>query len=165
MIRKATATDASSIAGIYNHYVKNTVITFEEEPVSVSDMAARIEKVQCAGLPWLVLEKQGELIGYAYVTAWKERIAYKHSVEVTVYLSHNVVTKGWGTKLYKALFSALEQTSVHAVIGGITLPNAASVGLHEKFGMEKVAHFNEVGYKFERWLDVGYWQLKIQKGC
>lgn len=161
MIREATTADAKIIAKIYNHYVEDTVITFEEDPVSINEMACRIEKVSNAGLPWFVAEERGEVIGYAYAIAWKERAAYKHSVEVTVYLSCERGAKGWGTKLYEAVFLALKNTSVHVVIGGITLPNPASVALHEKFGMKKVAHFKAVGYKLNQWLDVGYWQIEL----
>ncbi|PID45615.1 MAG: hypothetical protein CSB47_08185 [Proteobacteria bacterium] len=85
------------------------------------------------------------------------------TVEVSIYLSHQITSRGLGTQLYNALFSSLREKSVHIVIGGITLPNAASIALHEKFGMEKVAHFKEVGYKFGKWLDVGYWQVKLDK--
>jgi len=161
MIRTATGSDAQIIADIYNHYIANTVITFEERPITKDDIVERIEKVEHAGLPWLAAEEDGVVIGYAYAARWQARSAYRHTVESTVYLSNTSTSKGWGTKLYKALFEQLRQTSVHVVIGGVTLPNAASVGLHEKFGMKKVAHFSEVGYKFGQWLDVGYWQMPL----
>jgi L-amino acid N-acyltransferase YncA len=161
MIRAATESDAEAIAGIYNHYIKNTVVTFEEQPVSKSDFIERISKITGEGFPWLVAEENGTVIGYAYATKWKERSAYRYSVETTVYLSPSAVSKGWGTKLYQALFEILRQKSIHVAIGGITLPNPASVALHEKFGMKQVAHFKEVGYKFDRWLDVGYWQVEL----
>jgi L-amino acid N-acyltransferase YncA len=91
-------------------------------------------------------------------TKWRERFAYRFSVEVTVYLAPTFTGNGVGSQLYDALFSVLKSRSIHSVIGGITLPNLASVALHEKFGLEKVAHFKEVGFKFEQWKDVGYWQ-------
>ncbi len=163
MIRKATATDSTSIANIYNHYIADTVITFEESEISLDDMGERIEKISQLGLPWLVAEDKGDVIGYAYASPWKERSAYRFSVEVTVYLARHLTTKGWGTKLYESLFHELEKLPVHSAIAGITLPNVASVALHEKFGMEKVAHFQEVGYKFEQWLDVGYWQVQLHE--
>lgn len=158
MIRQAKLEDAQSIADIYNHYIENTIITFEEELVSAADIAERIEDTHAVGLPWLVAISEGELVGYAYASKWKGRCSYRHSVEVTVYLNPSLKAKGWGTKLYKALFDELKQGSIHVVIGGISLPNDASVALHEKFGMEKVAHFKEIGFKFDEWVDVGYWQ-------
>jgi L-amino acid N-acyltransferase YncA len=162
MIRTATESDAQAIADIYNYYIANTVVTFEELPVSQSDILERIQKVTGSSLPWLVAEDGGTVIGYAYAGKWNVRSAYRHTVESTVYLSHSSVSKGWGTKLYTALFDTLRQKSIHTVIGGITLPNPASIALHEKFGMKKVAHFSEVGYKFGKWLDVGYWQTELK---
>ncbi len=161
MIRHATNTDAETIANIYNYYIQNTVTTFEESPLSARDIIGRMEKVKRLGLPWLVAEKESKVIGYAYATKWNERGAYRNTVETTVYLSNAWFSKGWGTKLYEALFTELRHISIHVVIGGVTLPNPASIALHEKFGMEKVAHFKEVGYKFGKWLDVGYWQVQI----
>ena len=163
MIREATGQDAGEIANIYNYYIHNTVITFEESEVSPRDIVSRIEKVNHVGLPWLVAESEGKLIGYAYATRWNERSAYKHSVETAIYLSHTLLAKGWGTRLYEVLFARLRQMPVHVIIGGMTLPNPASKALHEKFGMKKVAHFERVGFKFDKWLDVGYWQMQIHK--
>jgi phosphinothricin acetyltransferase len=159
VIRNAVAKDAASIAEIYNHYISDTVVTFETEMIRSEDILSRISKVQSDGLPWLIAEDgSGKLIGYAYVTKWRERFAYRFSVEVTVYLAPTFIGNGVGSQLYDALFSELKSRSIHSVIGGITLPNPASVALHEKFGLEKVAHFKEVGFKFEQWQDVGYWQ-------
>lgn len=161
MIREATDKDAEAITEIYNYYVQNTVITFEEVDLHPSDFVARISKVQESGYSWLVAEENGTVIGYAYSSKWNDRAAYKNTAEVSVYLSHQITSKGWGTKLYRTLFSSLREKSIHIVIGGITLPNVASVAIHEKFGMAKVAHFKEVGYKFGKWLDVGYWQVQL----
>ncbi len=161
MIREATKNDAEVITEIYNYYIENSVISFEEIVIHPIDFIKRIKKVQESGLPWLVAEQNSKVIGYAYAAKWHERAAYKNTVEVSIYLSHQLKSKGWGTKLYNDLFSILQTKSIHIVIGGITLPNTASVALHEKFGMEKVAHFKEVGYKFGRWLDVGFWQVKL----
>lgn len=163
MIRRANPSDATAIADIYNHYINNTVITFEEEPVCGDKIQERITNVLQSDLPWLVAQDESKrIIGYAYATKWRERFSYRFSVEITVYLDPNESGKGTGSKLYSALFAELKQRSIHCVIGGITLPNPASVALHEKFGLEQVAHFKEVGYKFNQWLDVGYWQGKIK---
>jgi len=161
MIRPVKRQDAQEIVDIYNHYVENTVITFEEECIDSNEMVKRIEKVIDANLPWLVIEESGILLGYAYATPWKARSAYRFSVEATVYLDPKEQGKGLGTQLYKTLFSELKQKSIHSVLGGITLPNPASIALHEKLGMTKVAHFHQIGRKFDQWLDTGYWQLTL----
>lgn len=161
MIRDALATDSPAIAEIYNHYIRNTVITFEEKEIDAVEIASRIKKVQAADLCWLVAEEAERVVGYAYCSKWNERSAYRNTVEVSVYLDAERVGKGYGTTLYQALFHRLKNSAVHVAIGGIALPNPPSVALHEKFGMEKVAHFNEVGYKFEQWVDVGYWQVQL----
>lgn len=159
MIRLATNNDSAEIAAIYNYYVRETVVTFEEEEVTDEQMLKRITDTQQAGFPWFVAQdSQGNVIGYAYANKWRERYSYRFSVEVTVYLSVDQSGHGIGSKLYAALFDALKAQGIHSVIGGITLPNQASVALHEKFGLEQVANFKQVGYKLDRWLDVGYWQ-------
>ncbi len=158
-IRPASANDTEAIARIYNHYILNTVISFEEEPVTGEEMARRIEKVTAADLPWLVAEAGEKIHGYAYAGPWNERIAYQQSVETSVYLDFETTGQGVGSRLYEALFEILKaKGGIHAVIGGVALPNAASVALHEKFRFEKVAHYKEVGHKFDQWIDVGYWQ-------
>jgi phosphinothricin acetyltransferase len=157
-IRAATIADAEAVAEIYNHYVTKTAVTFEEEEVSPSEIAQRFKAVWSASLPWLVAEVNGQVTGYAYASMWHGRSAYRFSTEVTVYLAPAHAGRGIGSRLYGRLFPILRDRGVHAVIGGIALPNEASVALHEKFGLEKVAHFKEVGYKFDRWIDVGYWQ-------
>ena len=157
-IRDAVAADAPAIATIYNHYVAETVVTFEEDRVTASEMARRLADVHAASLPWLVAEQGGEIAGYVYATRWKTRSGYRFSVEITVYLAPAATRRGVGSRLYAELFSRLQQRGVHAVIGGIALPNDASIALHEKFGLRKVAHFEEVGFKLGRWIDVGYWQ-------
>ena len=124
-------------------------------------MAQRIADVDAAGLPWLVLEVDGALAGYAYATKWRVRPAYRYSVESSVYLDPAYAGRGLGRMLYATLLDRLRERDLHIVIGGIALPNDASAGLHEALGFRKVAHFSEVGKKFGRWLDVGYWELKL----
>lgn len=159
MIRPVTISDAREIAGIYNHYIQHSIATFEEHDVSAGEMKSRIDAVINAGYPWLVCEDGERICGYAYANRWNPRAAYRHTAEVTIYLAEGDVSKGAGTALYEALFSRLEEMWVHAVVGGITLPNPASVAIHEKFGMKKVAHFEAVGRKFGEWLDVAYWEV------
>ena len=160
-VREASSKDAEQIAGIYNYYIANTVITFEEEPVSESDMAARIAAVQNQGLPWLVAHLDGKVAGYCYASKWKTRAAYRHSVETTIYLMNGFEGRGIGRTLYSALLQLLRERGIHAVIGGAALPNPASVALHEKLGFSQVATFREVGFKHGRWVDVAYWEIVL----
>ena len=122
-------------------------------------MASRIHEVLSAGLPFLVVESGGEVVGYAHASKWKGRCAYRFSVEVSAYIHHGAVGHGFGSALYQELCPRLADKGVHALIGGIALPNDASIRLHEKFGFRQVARFPEVGFKFGCWVDVGYWQL------
>ena len=161
MIRDATSADAESLAAIYNHYIENTVVTFEEQPISAAEMEQRFRAVT-ETLLWLVFEEDGQILGYAYAGPWHSRCAYRYSVEASVYLDHRAVGRGLGTRLYEALLKRLRSLPVHSVIGGIALPNAASVALHEKMGFVKVAHYRETGWKQSRWIDVGYWQLMLR---
>ena len=157
-VRAAVAEDAAAVAGIYNHYIVHTIVTFEEEPVAAAEIARRIEEVQAASLPWLVAERAGAVVGYAYASTWRPRRAYRLSTEVTVYLHPDEGGRGIGSILYTQLLAILRDRGLHAALGGIALPNDASVALHEKFGFKKVAHLEQVGFKFNRWIDVGYWQ-------
>jgi L-amino acid N-acyltransferase YncA len=161
MIRAVKLEDAREIAEIYNYYILNSCVTFEELALSTEEMQVRIE-AGSSKFPWLVFEKNNEIHGYAYASAWKPRSAYKHTVESTVYLKKEATKNGIGSLLYTALISQLTDLGFHAIIGGISLPNEASVALHEKFGFEKIAQFKEVGYKFQKWIDVGYWELLIR---
>ena len=120
MIRNVHPNDTGIIVDIYNYYIAETAVTFEEDPVDCQEMLARISKVEQDDLPWLVAEdEQGKVIGYAYASKWRVRFAYRFSVEITVYKSPKCTTKGIGSQLYQALFSALRQRSIHSVIGGI----------------------------------------------
>jgi L-amino acid N-acyltransferase YncA len=160
MIRACVAGDAAALCAIYNHYVSDTVVTFEETPVAAAEMAQRIVGV-ATRFPWLVAEEANEVVGYAYATPWKARSAYRLSVESTVYVAPGQARRGIGTALYRELIDALRQLGVHAVVGGIALPNAASIALHERLGFKKIGQFIEIGRKFDRWVDVGYWELLL----
>ena len=161
LVRPATAADAEAIARIYNYFVANTVITFEEESVSGPDMAARIAETQSLSLPWLVAEVEGVIAGYAYARRWRPRAAYKYSAETTIYLERGYEGRRIGTSLYAALLPLLRERGIHVAIGGVALPNDASIALHEKLGFERVATFRQVGFKHDRWVDVAYWQLVL----
>jgi L-amino acid N-acyltransferase YncA len=158
MIRPVEPEDAAALCALYNHYIESSIVTFEEEPVSVEAFRERIESIT-ASYPWLVYEANGDIAGYVYASAWKARRAYRHAAESTVYLTPSHQGKGVGTTLYEHLIADLKARSVHCLMAGIALPNDASVALHEKIGFTKVANFREVGRKFDRWIDVAYWEL------
>ena len=158
-IRDVRTGDAESIADIYNHYVRESIATFEEQPVSAAEMGRRIESIQKADLPWLVAgESSADIVGFAYAAPWKHRSAYRFSTEITAYLAPGWNHQGVGSRLYEALIPRLQERGIHSVVATIALPNDASVALHEKFGLEQVGLFTEQGCKFGRWIDVGYWQ-------
>lgn len=158
MIREVTIEDATEICDIYNYYIENTIITFEEKLITVEEMQSRIREVT-QFLPWFVFEKDNKILGYCYTAKWKTRSAYRFAVEITVYLKSGQQGHGLGSFLFERILDKLKTKNVHSVIGGIALPNEGSQKLHEKFGFKKVAHFNEAGYKFNQWIDVGYWEL------
>jgi phosphinothricin acetyltransferase len=158
-IRTASPGDAGAVAAIYNWYVANTVITFEVDPVPAEEMARRIEAVLAAH-EWLVLENGGELLGYAYAGRFRERAAYAHATESTIYLRHGVEGQGLGTRLYAELVRRTFGRGYRHLVGVIALPNDPSVRLHEKLGFAKVGQLVRIGRKFERWIDVGHWQLE-----
>jgi phosphinothricin acetyltransferase len=161
VIRAATEADAAAVAHVYNHYVRETTITFEEEDVPVPEIARRIREVGSASLPWLIAERDAEVVGYAYAARWHARSAYRFSVEITAYIDARHQRSGVGSGLYDRLFPLLQARGIRAVMACIALPNEPSVVLHEKFGLVKVGHFKEVGFKFDRWIDVGYWQRTL----
>lgn len=158
MIRDVTLTDAEKIRDIYNKYVIETQVTFTEEPLSIEEIRSLIQRV-IKFFPWIVYEEGGELIGFTYADKWKERSAYRNTVETSIYLDSNHIGKGIGSKLKKAMIEELRERGFHCVISGISLPNPASIAMCEKFGFKKIGHFKEVGYKLDEWVDVGYWQL------
>ena len=160
-VRVARAADAKAIAEIYAPYVRDTVISFEYEAPDEAEMARRLAKVQAAGLPWLVFEEAGEVLGYAYAGAHRERAAYRWAVDAGIYIGPKAHRRGVGRALYRHLFAALTLQGYHRVYGGITLPNAASVGLHEACGFKPIGIYPEVGFKFGRWHGVGWWGLDL----
>lgn len=162
-IQLATAQwdDATGVCEIYNWFIVHSTATFEETCITVDEMQRRMDIVASVGLPWWVARRGSQILGYAYANRWKERSGYRFSVETTVYLAHDQAGNGLGSRLYTKLFEELKQQGYRTAIGGIALPNPASVALHEKMGMHKVAHFESVGFKHDRWIDVGYWQKSL----
>lgn len=160
-IRKINNNDIEAITNIYNPYILSTTITFEENPVSVSEMQERINNVHKAGLPWLVFEKEGKIVGYAYASQWKARSAYRYTVEPSIYIAQDSIKQGIGIKLFSELLSVLKKQGIKNVVGSIALPNEPSVGLHERMGFKQVGEFLNIGLKFDRKISVGYWQLEL----
>lgn len=161
MIREAHVHDAATLARIYSHYTLHTAVSFEEQAVSTEDMEHRIDEVRGSSLPWLVVEVDAAVLGFAYASKWKGRCAYRFAAETTIYLDAGAVGRGLGRAIYVELLERLRKKNLHVAIGGIALPNTASVALHERLGFAQVAHFREVGFKFGKWVDVGYWELTL----
>ncbi len=160
MIRAATGHDGPSLASIYNPHIIDLVTSFEYAPLDGAEMARRVDTIT-ARYPWLVYEDGEAILGYAYASRWKEREAYHYCAETTIYLRQGAEGRGIGTQLYTELLRVLPAHDVKIAIGCIALPNDASVALHEKLGFEKVGHFPAVGFKFDRWIDIGYWRKAL----
>jgi phosphinothricin acetyltransferase len=157
LIRVAREADAPAIAAIYAPFVESTAISFEMEPPSAREMSARVSST-LQSYPWLVLEADGAIRGYAYASALRTRAAYRWSVETTVYVRNDQHRGGVGRALYTALLGCLATQGFVAAYGGITLPNPASVRFHEALGFACVGVFPSVGYKLGAWHDVGFYQ-------
>ena len=157
MIREVKLSDAKAIVDIYNYYILNTNITFEEKQLTVDDMEERIIE-KTAKHPWIVYERDGQVIGYAYLSGWHSRSAYRYSNEASIYLDRNEKGHGIGKELFSKLLEISKGYGVHTIVSGITIPNKESISLHEKFGFKKIAEFEEIGFKNNKWLNVGYWQ-------
>jgi phosphinothricin acetyltransferase len=160
MIRTFNSNDVDQIAAIYNQFVLNSHHTFETEVVSVNEMKGRIETIMLY-YPFLVYEENGRIAAYAYASRWKTRQAYDRTVESSIYVHPQYQGKGTGLKLYTALIDELKDENIHSVLAGISLPNDVSVHLHEKLGFKKQGVLEEVGFKFGKWIDVGYWNLLL----
>jgi phosphinothricin acetyltransferase len=161
MIRPVNAGDARDICGIYNYFVENTAVSFEEQAVPVPEMESRIREIGAA-YPWFV-EEEGEVLAYAYVNKWRDRAAYRYAAELSIYVKRGSEGQGIGGKLMAHLLEAVKKMDLHTIVSGITIPNERSIALHEKFGFVKVAQFDEIGYKLGEWRDVGYWELMLKK--
>lgn len=157
-IRNVRTSDAQAIADIYNYYIENTVITFEISPLSGNEMKNRIVDIS-SRQPYFVCEIDGKVVGYCYASLWHSRPAYRNTLELSIYVDHDKRRQGIGRNLLSHMLETLRKTTCHVVMAGITVPNEASVSVHESFGFKQVALFKEVGNKFDRWLDVGNWEL------
>ncbi len=161
LIRHADpARDAAACAAVYEPYVTDSVISLEEIPPGAAEFAQRIERITRTH-PWLVAELDGDTVGFAYGSPHRERAAYRWAADVSVYLAARAQRRGIGTALYERLFELLEQQRIRTVCAGITLPNEASVGLHEALGFTPVAIYRNIGFKHGAWYDVGWWQRQL----
>lgn len=159
MIRKATTEDATSIASIYNYFILNSTATFEEIAVDEKTIEDRMNANQ--KLKWWVFEKENIILGYAYASYWKPRLAYRFTLETSVYTARGHHNKGIGKQLYFKLIQDVEALGFRSLLAGISLPNEGSIRFHENLGFRKVGQLEKVGFKFNRWIDVGYWELNL----
>jgi len=160
MIRQIKTSDVPEILPIYNYHVQNTFVTFDIIPLTIEQYAKKVERISNE-FPFLVYVEKNEILGYAYASKWRQKPAYNHTVESTVYTKNSAQRKHIGTKLYLELIKQLKVQGYKIVIGGISLPNEPSIKFHEKFGFEKAGHFSRVGKKFDQWVDVAFWQLNL----
>ena len=160
-IRLARAGDAAGIAEIYGPIVESTPTSFEIQPPDEEQIRQRIAKI-LSTLPWLVCEHGSRVAGYVYASEHKPRPAYQWSVDVSVYVHPKFHRRGIGAGLYASLFQILVAQGYYNAFAGVTLPNAASVGVHESMGFEPIGVYRNVGFKLGRWHDVGWWQLALQ---
>lgn len=154
------ARDAAACAGIYAPHVEGSPVSFEERAPDAAELAARIERYG-ESHAWLVAERGGEVVGYAYATGFNERPAYRWSASVSVYVAEEARGQGVGRTLYETLFARLRERGFRMACAGITLPNEASVGLHEALGFERIGINREIGFKEGAWRDVGWFQMQL----
>ena len=159
-IREVHINDASRIADIYNHYILNSHCTFEEQEVNAEEIQSRIQSI-VPNYPYLVLEVNKKVVAYAYATQWKTRSAYRYTTELSIYVDREEHGKGYGKTLYSALIEALKKTKYKRLIGGIAMPNKHSIKLHENLGFTHSGTLKNVGIKFEKWIDVAYYQMEL----
>jgi len=163
LVRPVRSGDAGAICALYNHYVANTVVSFEEDAVSRGEMARRIAEVT-SGYPWFVYEDGEAVRGFAYAGRWKTRSAYRYCAESTVYVDKDYVGRGIGTSLYSRLLDELRERDLRTVMAVIAQPNPGSAALHRASGFREAGVFTGVGFKFGTWIDVAYWQLSLRSG-
>lgn len=159
-IRTVRLSDATAIAEIYKYYVEQTTVSFEVDAPTADEMAERIRTIS-AHHPYFVYEQDGRILGYCYVHPWKDREAYCHTMETTIYLVPEAKGQGIGTRLMQTLLDACRKCDYRALIACITAENEASVAFHKRFGFEQASYFKQVGQKFGRWLDVVDYELVL----
>ena len=163
-VRRGHIEDLPRLTEIYNHYILTTPITFDLEPFTVEQRRTWFAKFSIAGPHQLfVAEERGVVLGYAGTTGFRDRRAYDTTVETTIYCDPSATGRGVGTQLYSALFNALEAENIRLAIAGTTIPNAASIALHERFGFTPVGVMHEVGRKFDRYWDVAWFEKLLAR--
>ena len=160
VVRDATAADAAACAALYAPYVVDTTVSFEEEQPDAAEMARRIAAAQ-EHHAWLLAERDGLIVGFAYAGAWRARSAYRHTCEVSVYVDASAHGRGIGRTLYTALLDRMRTAGMRLAVGGTTMPNEASERLHRVLGFQVVGTFREVGFKQGRWCDVTWFQKTL----
>ncbi len=159
-VRLATKNDAEQIIIIYAPSILTSSVSFETILPSIEEMQIRIKTILQI-FPWIVCEVNGKIAGYVYASRHRDREAYQWSCECSVYIHTDFKGKGIGERLYRLLFRILQAQGFRNVYAGITLPNDASIRLHEKCGFEKFSVYEDVGYKFNNWHSVGWWKLRL----
>lgn len=160
-IRIAAEADAEQMLAIYAPVVRETVISFEYEPPSLAEFRGRVRTV-LEQMPWLVCENDGEIAGYAYASPFRTREGYRWACELTIYVHPGYHRCGIGRALYTSLLRCLALQGYCIAVATITIPNPASVGLHESMGMRRIGTYEKVGYKHGHWLDDGVWQIELR---
>jgi phosphinothricin acetyltransferase len=161
VIRDALESDAEGIAGVYAHHVLNGTASYDVEPPTVADTRAKISRIRRAGWPFLVAEVQGQVAGYAYVTQFRDRAAYRYTAEDSIYVHPDHMRRGVGRALLKALLERSEKYGFRTVIAVVGGAEPASIGLHERCGFQEVGRLRRAGFKFGRWLDNVYLQIEF----
>lgn len=165
LIRPSREDDLDAITHIYGHHVLHGTGTFETTPPSVADMGARRADVLSKGLPWLVVEDGGQVLGFAYGNWFKPRPAYRFSVEDSIYMAPEAAGKGLGRALLAELLATLERAGVRKVMAVIgDSANAGSIGVHRALGFEQAGTIQSCGWKFDRWLDIVLMQKSLGAG-
>jgi len=159
--REAAEADLPAIARIHARYVTDTAATFDVEPLGVEGWREKWQAACAADHPWFVFEQGGEVLGFAIAGAFRPKASYRPTVETTIYLDTGAVGHGAGRPLYSTMLDEAARRGFHLAVAGVTLPNEASVRLHEALGFSKVGVFEEVGHKLGEWRDVGWWQRRL----
>jgi phosphinothricin acetyltransferase len=161
IVRSAAEADAEACAAIYRPHVESSATSFEERAPDAAEMRTRITELSTTH-PWLVAEEEGRVLGFAYACPHRSRAAYRWAVDVSAYVEADQRGRGIGRSLYQALLEELREQGFYVACAGITLPNAASVALHEGFGFAPVGVYRRIGWKDGDWQDVGWWQLQLR---
>ncbi len=162
MIRNAEAKDMPAVADIYNHYILNTTVTFETDAVTAEEMQSRMEQLRAYNRPYFVCEEEGEVVGFCFAHPWSEKAAYRYTLEITVYLKPECTGRGYGKQLLQHLIDDARRGDTHALVACGTTGNEASHALFKSLNFKWMGGYDEVGYKFNRWLRVDYYEHILQ---